>query len=442
MIRTHSFRRVAIAAIGVGAVLVTAACSSNNSGGTASSAASSASWSQHGPINYVQGKDTSGQVQNWLNQWNSAHPSEKVTLVELSDNADAQRASMIQNHNNKGSSGYDVLSVDVVWTAEFAAKGVIQAMPTDQFSTTGYLPAAIDAATYFNKLYAFPATSDGAMLYYRKDLLDAVGIKTPPTTWDQMKADCKTVIAKNPGMTCYGGQFQKYEGLTCNIAEWINSAGGVFIDPNNKPAVNSAAALSGVSALVSAFKDGTISKDELTWQEEPSRNAFQQGKLVFLRNWPYVYSLAEKTDGSSKVAGKFAVAPIPGLTGPGVSTLGGHNMGVTTESKNLGTDKDFILWWNNLAQQKAHVIATSNAPTIVSLYTDADLDKQFPYLPVLQKSIQNAKGRPKAVQYGDVTSAIQDTTYSVITAAATGGSPDVSSAFGALQTKLTSLVSS
>jgi hypothetical protein len=58
--------------------------------------------------------------------------------------------------------------------------------------------------------------------------------------------------------------------------------------------------------------------------------AFQNGELIFLRNWAYVYRLAEKTDGSSKVAGKFGVAPLPGLNGPGVSTLGGHKLAIGT----------------------------------------------------------------------------------------------------------------
>ena len=35
--------------------------------------------------------------------------------------------------------------------------------------------------------------------------------------------------------------------------------------------------------------------------------AFQNGELIFHRNWPYVYAFANKTDGSSKVNGKFDV---------------------------------------------------------------------------------------------------------------------------------------
>ena len=203
------------------------------------------------------------------------------------------------------------------------------------------------------------------MLYYRTDLLKAANISDPPKTWDELKSDCSKIKAMpgNSKLICYGGQFQKYEGLTCNIAEWINSAGGQFLTPDGKPAVNSDDAMKGVDTLASWFKDGTIDQKELTWTEEPSRTAFESGQLIFLRNWPYVYTLAQ-TDTTSKVKGKFAVAPIPGLNGPGVSTLGGHNMGVSTYAKNLGTVKAFIEWWNNEEQQKAHTIATSNAPTL------------------------------------------------------------------------------
>jgi len=427
----HTIRRLAVLGVGLGVALSAAACGSSDKTDTGST--STADWTKKGPINYVQGKDTSGSVQKWIDVWNKDHPDEKVTLIELSDKADEQRASMIQNHNNKGASKYDIISVDVVWTAEFAATGVVMELPKAEFDTTGYLPAAVDAATYFDKLYAFPSTSDGAMLYYRKDLLDAAKVTAPPKTWDEMKAICKTVIADNPGMTCYGGQFQKYEGLTCNIAEWINSAGGQFLDKDGKPQVNSPEAMAGVNALLDSFKDGTISKEQLTWQEEPSRQAFQDGKLVFLRNWPYVYANAQKTDGSSKIVDKFAVAPIPGLTDYGVSTLGGHNMGVPAEASNLGTVKAFTLWWNNQEQQKVHVIATSNAPTIETLYTDPDLVKQFPYLTTLHESILKAQSRPKAVKYGDVTAAIQDATYSAL-----NGS-DAKAAFDTLQTKLVEL---
>ena len=122
-----------------------------------------------------------------------------------------------------------------------------------------------------------------------------------------------------------------------NAAEAINSAGGVITDTEGKPNVNTPEAKAGLDFLANGFKQGYIAKEALTYKEEESRRAFQEGKLIFLRNWPYVYALADKKDGSSQVAGKFAVAPLPGLNGPGVSSLGGHALAISTYAKNKKT---------------------------------------------------------------------------------------------------------
>jgi len=45
------------------------------------------------------------------------------------------------------------------------------------------------------------------------------------------------------------------------------------------------------------------------------------GKLLFLRNWPYVYGLASTPAPDTKIVGKFGIAPLPGLDGPGASNL-------------------------------------------------------------------------------------------------------------------------
>jgi multiple sugar transport system substrate-binding protein len=433
MSHARTTRRVLAAAATFGALLVTAACSSSATPSASGSAAGGVNWDERGPITYAQGKDTAGVWSGVLDQWNSAHPNEKVSFIELSPEADQQRADMIKRGQAK-SGEYSVMSVDVVWTSEFAANGWLQELPADRFPTTGMLASAVDASTYFNKLYAYPQGSDGALLYYRKDLLDKAGLQ-PPKTWDEMQAACDKVLPGQSGMSCYAGQFQKYEGLTCNIAEAVNSAGGEFITADGKPAVGTPEAIAGLQWMVDGFKSKMIPADAITWKEEESRQAFQDGKILFLRNWPYVYNLASKTDGSSKVAGKFAVAPLPGKTGPGVSTLGGHNIGISTFTKNKGTAGDFIKFIASEAVQKTFLEKGSLAPILESLYSDAALNKQFPYLATLGESIKTAKSRPKAVKYGDVTLAIQDATY-----AALQGQSQPAAAFGDLQTKLEGLL--
>ncbi|HET8561328.1 MAG TPA: extracellular solute-binding protein, partial [Marmoricola sp.] len=283
---------VGVAAVAV-ASLTLAGCGGSSGGG-------SSSGNSRGPITFVTGKDNSGVWAPMIAKWNKAHPKEKVTLKEQTDQADQQHDDIVQ-HMQAKDPGYDIVTVDVVWTAEFAAKGWLQPLTGDyKFDTTGFLEPTVKAATYNNTLYAAPWASDGGLLYYRKDL-----VKTPPKTLDEMWKDCK--IAKQHNMSCYAGQFAKYEGLTVNATEAINTFGGQVVDSAGKPTVNSPEAKQGLQMLVDHVKNGDIPKQESTFQEEQGRIAFEKGQFLFMRNWPYVYSLAS-TEGSSKVKGKFGVA--------------------------------------------------------------------------------------------------------------------------------------
>jgi multiple sugar transport system substrate-binding protein len=398
--------RPARCAIAVLALVMAAACGSGDGGKKASSPAA---LSGRGPITLAQGKDTSGNVQNLVKNWNAQHPQETVRLIELPEDADAQRQQMIQNAQTK-SDAYTVLNLDVVWTSEFAANRWITQLPSSQFGMSAFLQPTLQTADYFGHLYAVPWKTDAGLLYYRTDLLKSAGISAPPKTWAEMKADC----AKIKGVGCYAGQFDKYEGLTCNFSEAVDSAGGVVVNAQGKPDVNTPQAKQGLDFLVQGFKSGMIPKEAITYQEEPARRAFEAGKLVFLRQWPYQWALSNKK-GSSKVVGKFNVAPLPGLNGPGAPTLGGHNLAISQFAKNKATALDFIKYLTSESNERANLLATSEAPTLSSLYDDPELQKKFPYLQTLKASLLNAKARPKAVRYGDVTDAIQEDVYSALT---------------------------
>ena len=422
-------RRKALAvAVAAGTFLSVAACGGDGGGGDGGS---STAIEGRGPITLVQGKDTSGFVQGVLDTWNSEHPDEKVRLIELPDEADAQREKMIQNAETK-SDAYDVLYTDVVWTAEFAANRILIPLPEEEFELDKMLEPVIDTTKYLDKFYAAPSGSDGGMLYYRTDLLEAAGISEPPKTWAEMLDMCKKVQAmpEGEGVECYAGQFEKYEGLTVNASEVINGAGGEVTDDSGKPNVDTPEAAEGLDFLVNGFEEGYIAKEAITYTEEEGRRAFQGGKLLFHRQWPYIYNLANGDEGT-KVKGKFDVAPLPGLDGPGSSTLGGHNMGISTYSKNKATALDFIKFYTSEESQRRNLELSSGAPTYASLYDDPELQKKYPYLPVLKESILNATVRPKVVAYGDATLAIQDAAY-----AALNGDMTSEEAVAELQTQL------
>lgn len=428
-------RRVLAAAAALVLAIGLAACGDSGGDDTGSNNGP-ATLEGTGPITFATGKDTSGNRQKQIDAWNAEHPDQKVTIVELPEQADQQRSQMVNNAQTK-SDAYTVLNLDVVWTAEFAANDWIEELDEGQFELDKFVPATVETARYFKKLYAVPLNSDGGLLYYRKDLLDAAGVTAPPKTWAEMASICKTVLATPAaaGASCYAGQFDKYEGLTVNFSEAVNSAGGEVVNDDGKPDVNTDKAKAGLDFLVNGLKNGEIPAKAITFKEEENRRAWQAGELIFNRNWPYIYALSNKTDGSSKVAGKFAVAALPGQDGPGVSTLGGHNLAISKFGKNKKTAQEFIKFLTAQDTQTSDLKATSQAPTRAALYDDPELIKLYPYLPILKESITNAKKRPEAVKYQEVSTAIQNAAYDAMT-----GKKSSSDALAELQTQLEELL--
>ncbi|MFG2007203.1 ABC transporter substrate-binding protein [Spirillospora sp. NPDC048911] len=432
-------RRTPLAGIVAGLALVLSACGGGDDGGAGTSAgggkAAAGQLTGRGPITLATGKDRSGFMQKMVDAWNKDHPTEQAKIIELPDEPNDQRQQMIQNATTK-SDAYTILNLDVVWTAEFAANRWLTEIPEDQVETAKLLPATLTTAEYRGKLFGVPLTSDSGLLYYRSDLLKKAGVAGPPKTWAEMWAACDKVKAlpEGKGVDCFLTEVGKTEGLTVSAAEAISSAGGTIVDDAGKPAVSTPQAKTGVDFLVNAVKDGRMPKAALTLDGEGGRRHFQAGKLLFHRQWPYQYELANAGDGSSKVAGKFQVAPIPGPSGPGAANLGGHNYAISAFAKNKASALDFIKFSAADKQQKDNSLATAQAPTLTSLYSDPDMVKKFPFLPTLKAAIENAKSRPVVVKYGDVTAAIQGSVYDAL-----GGKTPSDKALTDLQAKLTQL---
>ena len=388
------------------------ACSNGGSGSPAAQGGNDT-----GPITYVQGKDTSGNIPKLVAMWNADHPKEKVKLIQQSDNADQQLQDLTQ-HLQQKLSDYDVMSTDVVWTAQLAAKGWLQPLTGDyKLDLSGYLPSVVKSGEYVGTQYAAPSVTDSQLLYYRKDLL---GSKPVPTTFAEMMALCP--VAKKAGVDCYAGQFAKYEGLTVNFNEVVTSNGGTVVDEKGKPTLDTPEAEKGLQELVDAFKNGDIPKAAVSYQEQQGLNSFEQGKLMFLNNWPYMVADIANSAQAKDIRSKYAIAGYPGK-----SAVGGHNLAINAYSKHKGTALSFIKFMESEEVQKNRVEKESVAPTLSSLYSDTSFTDKYPYLVPLKKSLDGAVARPITPYYNGVTQAIQNNIFQALQTASTGGSVDVKS---------------
>lgn len=298
----------------------------------------------------------------------------------------------------------DVMSIDIVYPAEFAANQ--WTTPLDDkwpaSERANYLPGPIAGCTYNGHIWAAPLRTDLGIIYYRTDL-----ISTPPNTWADMTSMAKAAMAKSKyGYVWQGAQ---YEGLVCDFVEVLYGYGGSVLDPNNPKTVtvNSPEAVAALTEMVGWV--GTISPTAVTtYMEDTARNVWQQGNSVFMRNWPYAYSLGNDPS-QSKIVGKFDIHAMlyGGSNTTGHSCIGGWNLAINAFTPFTDAAWQFIHYMLQPAPQKSLAVNASLTPTLKTTYQDSDVQAKQPLFTKLAPILQTALPRPVSPKYPDVSNAIQ-----------------------------------
>ncbi|MEJ2697518.1 MAG: ABC transporter substrate-binding protein [Candidatus Sulfobium sp.] len=318
---------------------------------------------------------------------------------------------LTQKLKNK-SPDVDVFFMDVIWPSEFAAAG--WAMPLDSYfpkkEQGKFLNGTVIANTYKGHIYGVPVFIDSGMLYYRKDLLEKYGFK-PPGTWEEMVSQAKKITAgeaSNMKMDGFSGQFKQYEGLVCNMMEYILSNGGHIVDPDTgQPEIAAKPAVEAVRFVRDKIIGNVAPQGELTYEEPESLALFIQGKAVFHRNWPYAWEVSNDP-ARSRVAGKVGIAKLPHFPGgKSYSTLGGWQLAISSYSKNKEAAWTFIRFLTSRKIQKQLAVQAGFAPTRKALYGDADVLKANPQFRSMKDVFVTAYPRPRSPLYPAISNILQ-----------------------------------
>ena len=228
-----------------------------------------------------------------LRRFHAAHPGIRVVLEEGPNSSTQLHDLLAQKLRNRDTS-LDAFLMDVVWPPEFAAAG--WTLPLDnRFSEedrSRFFPGCMSAVTYEGAIHGVPFFTDSGVLYYRRDLLAARGFD-PPRTWNELVEQAGKLGAR----WGFSGQFRQYEGLVCNMLEFVHAHGGDLMHPSSPVAVEA----------VRFVRDriiGTLApRGVLTYQEQESLDLFKSGGAAFLRSWPYAWTILEDP-AHSEVAGR------------------------------------------------------------------------------------------------------------------------------------------
>jgi multiple sugar transport system substrate-binding protein len=354
----------------------------------------------------MQGQD----IANWkpfVREFEQKNPDIRINLVEGPFDTN-----LIENLYTSafllGDSPYDIINMDIVWVPKFAAAGWVIDL-TDRIAPkqlSKFIPGNVEGGKYRGRLYRIPHASDAGMLYYRKDILEQSGIPAP-TTFEEMASISQNLQKQGKTTWGYLWQGKQYEGVSAMFVEVLAGFGGFWANPQTfEVGLDRPESIKAVEFLKSTITSRISPPGVTTYGEEETRLLFQSGQSLFLRNWPYVWRLANAE--GSKVKGKIAIAPmLSSKDKQGGSCLGGWGWGISKTSKHPEQAWRAIQYLTSEATQRKFILETGLIPSYKSLFTDKKIVAKYPHYPQLLKVVERPALRPPLAQYAQASDILQ-----------------------------------
>ena len=345
-----------------------------------------------------------------IQRFHKINPGIRIQLQVGPHSSTEYHAIVTQRLKNKDAS-VDVFFMDVIWPPEFASAGWALDL-TSRFTIQKqkkFLRGPIAANTYQGKIFGVPCYLGAGLFYYRKDFLDKYDFKLP-RSWTELLTQGQTIIKGegDPGLNIYSAQFKQYEGLVCNMLEFIWSNGGAVLNhESGRVLLSEPPSLQAITFVRDRIIGKAAPRGVVNYEEPESLELFIQGRAVFHRNWPYAWAVANDPE-KSKIAGKIGVGALPAFPGhSSASTLGGWQFGISQWSKRPDEAWKFIQFMTSYESQKLLALGAGLAPTRTLVYRDIEVQKKMPHLNAFLPAFEMARPRPLSPIYPMISQELQ-----------------------------------
>ena len=307
---------------------------------------------------------------------------------------------------------YDLMTVDIVWSGEYAANGYT--IPLDDFmerdkdelALDDIMPVAWTLGEWEGKQWAYPLAGYANVLNYRKDILEEAGLE-PPKTQQELLELSKQL--NDPDSEFYGIALLGAKGpaVAQDYMAWVQQHGGTILDENGKPALNTPENVEILEFFGELFEYAPPGATDYWWDQRET--AFRAGNVAMMEGWSIARAGYEDPDISSIVGNvDVAVAPVTEGMEPKFG-FGGWGIGINADSDPQKQEAawEFIKWLSSPEIQKEW-IRHDGAPIRRSTLEDPELVVEYPWFPVLLESFENGDGdyRPRIPEYSIIQDAL------------------------------------
>ncbi|MCM3089700.1 MULTISPECIES: ABC transporter substrate-binding protein [unclassified Cytobacillus] len=200
-----------------------------------------------------------------------------------------------------------------------------------------FLPAAIDAVTYDNKVLALPYELELLGLYYNKKMLADAGVQVPKT-WDELQAAAKKLTTDKVAGLVLPTDKGPYLNFIWYPFLW-QQGGNVLNEEGIKSTFNSPETAKALDYWGSFFQDGSAPSKLQYGPWDAANIGTGSAAMTIAGTWAVPVLEKEYKDI------EFGLAPIPTPEGGKPATAaGGWKMAVNSKSENVDEAAKFIMW--------------------------------------------------------------------------------------------------
>jgi multiple sugar transport system substrate-binding protein len=310
-----------------------------------------------------------------------------------------------------GGGGFDVVQIDTIWTAQFAAAGWVEDL-TDRITESikkDVPESSLSAVKINGKLYGMPLFNSAKHLFYNSKLLEDAGFKAPPATLDEFVEQAKATTIADKKQWGSVWCWKQAESLICDwIAIMFTKSGAQILDGAGKAVFNTMGGTEALQWMVDLlYTHKAADLASLEYDETNVQNSLYTGTYALTYNWEGTLPDGNNPE-KSKAAPNVKIALLPGSKDvKSASVNGSEGWGILKVSQNKDAAWKLLEYMASPAWQKKAAIVAGDYPVLSSLYSDPDLQKNVQDFPIYGEQFKYLAVRPQVASYTQASDVIQ-----------------------------------
>lgn len=296
-----------------------------------------------------------------------------------------------------GEERYDIIMYDIPWLPLLASRGILREI-TDWLREVGtdiFFPGCLQYYSYFRqKAYGVPFVYAPQIFFYRKDLFEQPLLQEefrrihgaqlrPPITLKEYNTIGEFFTNRTEAISYGMSVAAAYpECLAPELYTRMKAYGGSIFSHSGKVMLDTPQNLRAYENLKQALK--VAKPDFLQATDVSIIGDFLCGETAMLIGYPaYMTDVADLR--KSSMIGSIGYSLIPGRT----PLLGGWGMGLGADCRNEAGALEFLRWMCD-EQMGNYFALMGGQTTITSSYTNDELVKLYPWLPMYYSAYESA----------------------------------------------------